>query len=98
MAPKFADNQQNASEADLQLRNPLDYAEGRFRGGTEQTTASEAAIQQTPWAPVPEFAGADKGARQITASEAPISTVPMHGWESYPTRPNSSERSIKQSQ
>ncbi len=98
MPPKFAENQSNASEADLQYRSPLDFQEGRFKGGMEQSTASEAAISQTPWAPVPTFEGANKGTMQTTSSEAGLSHTPEHGWESYPTRPNMSERSIKQSQ
>lgn len=91
----FAENQGNASNADLQYNAPLDYAEGRFSGGIEQSTASEAAISQTPWDTMPMNVGAENGSKQITASEAPLSSAPMHGWQSYPTPP--SVRAVKQS-
>lgn len=93
----FAQNQGNASEADLQYKSPLSYQEDRFKGGTEQSTASMAAISQSPWDLMPINVGTNPITLQTTASDAPLSHAPEHGWESYPTKGNMSDRSIKQS-
>jgi hypothetical protein len=94
--PKFAENQSNASEADLQYKSPLDFREERFKGGVEQITASEASIAQSPWDLLPMNVGANNGTRQTTASSADLSMTPEHGWRSYPTPP--SDRARKQSE